>query len=82
MSTTTSIRLPPELRERVEHAEKTLHHGKNWIINRALDEYLKKLERHTLKKEADRQCHLLNEADKIDDTDIWLEQMQDTEGWV
>jgi hypothetical protein len=37
---TTSFRLPPELRQRLEETARRLGRGKNWIIVQALEEYL------------------------------------------
>ena len=48
-SSISSIRIPDELRYRLERTAKYLKKGKNWIIiNQALDEYLRKVDRETL----------------------------------
>lgn len=48
---TTSIRLPQPLRGQLESAAHALHQGKNWIITRALEEYLKNMEQKMREEE-------------------------------
>jgi len=57
-STTSSFRIPDELRLRLEEATLRLHKGKNWIINRALEEYLSRQGNEALREEARRQSLL------------------------
>ncbi|MGH9722060.1 MAG: CopG family ribbon-helix-helix protein [Bryobacteraceae bacterium] len=57
-STTSSFRIPGELRQRLEEAALRSHKGKNWIINRALEEYLIRHRREGLREEARRQSLL------------------------
>lgn len=54
-SMTTSIRLPPELKDQLDRASSVLHRGKNLIIVQALQDYLGKIEDRSLVKEAQRQ---------------------------
>ena len=55
---TTSIRLPSRLRARLEKRAKLQGRGKNWIITRALEEYLKVEEQEEFEREARRQSLL------------------------
>lgn len=76
---TTSMRIPPLMRDRLIYAEKLLQHSKNWILLQALEEYLSKLEETNLKAEARRQSLLANNT-PFDD-DAWFEAA-DHEGWA
>lgn len=76
-SVTTSIRLPTKLREQLENAAYTLHHGKNWIIVQALEEYLGKLNQKKLIADARKQSLL---ASQKEEDDAW-ESNTDTSGW-
>lgn len=49
---TTSFRLPPELRQRLEETARRLGRRKNWIIVQALEEYLAKRSDPTFREEA------------------------------
>jgi len=76
---TTSIRLSNELRSHLEKVAQSVHRGKNWIITKALEEYLDKIEKNSLLEEARRQSLLASQSDqKMDD---W-EQNTDTSGWI
>lgn len=77
--TTTSVRLPPQLVDQLEHACISLHRGKNWIIIRALEEYLSTLSKQSLMVEAKRQSILASKEDKKNET--WDEDT-DTSGWI
>lgn len=77
---TTSIRLPLPLREQLEKASHNLHRGKNWIITRALEEYLGKLNQSVLAEEASRQSRLASQI--VDKENEDCEQNTDTTGWV
>jgi len=79
-SITTSIRLSAELRARLEQVSQSLHRGKNWIINEALEEYLIKLEYDALASEAQRQSLLAGKSDQATD-ELWQDNT-DTSGWV
>lgn len=52
---TTSFRLPPELRQRLEETARRLGRGKNWIVVRALEEYLAKGDDRAFVEEARHQ---------------------------
>lgn len=78
-SITTSIRLNPDLRNKLEHASKVMHRGKSWIINHALQKYLSEIEMLSIAKEAKRQSLLARESDEKND-DSW-DDLQDTTGW-
>lgn len=77
---TTSIRLSPPLREQLEQASHALHRGKNWIITKALEEYLGKLNQKALLQEAQRQSLLASQTSGTEDKE-W-EQNMDTTGWI
>ena len=76
---TTSIRLSPELRERLERTASRLHRGKSWLITRALEEYLARRESGELREEARRQSELASAAAWADETH-W-ESDVDERGW-
>ena len=65
-SITTSIRLEPRLRRALELKAKRERRGKNWIISRALEDYLAHDERFDLAAEAKRQSLLAAEQDSDD----------------
>lgn len=54
-SITTSIRLTPRLRNALERKAKKEKRGKNWIISRALENYLEHDNQSELEAEARRQ---------------------------
>ncbi|MEM8868010.1 MAG: ribbon-helix-helix protein, CopG family [Verrucomicrobiota bacterium] len=54
-SITTSIRLTPKLRRALELKAKKEKRGKNWIISRALEDYLEQDAQAYLAAEAHRQ---------------------------
>lgn len=78
-SITTSIRLDPDLRDQLEHASHVLHRGKNWIIIKALQDYLLNVGTLELAKEARRQSVLAAQLDQ-EVEGLW-EQNQDVSGW-
>jgi predicted transcriptional regulator len=67
---TSSIRVPGALQNRLERTAKRLKKGRNWIINQALDEYLRKLDREALVAEARRQSLLARDAEAKNDDDF------------
>lgn len=77
--TTTSVRLPPKLLDQLENVSVTLHRGKNWIIIKALEEYLGHFNKQALIGEARRQSILASKEDQQYDT--WDEDT-DTSGWI
>jgi len=57
-SSTSSFRIPDQLKLRLETAARQTGKGKNWVINRALEEYLDRHSRAGLRQEARRQSLL------------------------
>ena len=80
-SITTSIRLSPTLRERLDNTAKKLHRGKNWIINHALIEYLEKIDRTELAQEAARQSKLASRSKRTKEEQAW-EKNIDSSDWT
>lgn len=78
-SSTSSFRIPEDLRIRLEETARHLKKGKNWIINRALQEYLEKAHREALAGEARRQS-LLASAITPEEEEFWQDQADDG-GW-
>jgi predicted DNA-binding protein len=84
---TTSIRIPAKVREELDEAAHSLHRGRNWIILRALEDYLSKLglDQKRLIKEARRQSLLANRSDQkkkvMKENQAW-EDDADTTGWT
>ena len=78
-SSTSSFRIPEELRIRLEETARYLKKGKNWIINRALEEYLEKTNGEALAAEARRQS-LLASAVTTEEEGFWQDQGDDG-GW-
>lgn len=66
MSDTTTVRLPPDLKSRLESVARQQSRCKSWIIQRALDEYLTRAMNNEISAEARRQCLAANKADKKD----------------
>ncbi|MGH8248473.1 MAG: CopG family ribbon-helix-helix protein [Gammaproteobacteria bacterium] len=54
-SSTSSFRIPQRLKAQLERAARRLNKKKNWIINRALEEFLQRHSRADLRAEARRQ---------------------------
>ncbi|MCW5976634.1 MAG: ribbon-helix-helix protein, CopG family [Bryobacteraceae bacterium] len=54
-TSTSSFRIPDDLRARLEETARRLNKGKNWILNRALKEYLDRHSREGFLHEARRQ---------------------------
>ena len=78
-SSTSSFRIPQDLRIRLEKTSRLLKKAKNWIINRALEEYLERTRREALAAEARRQS-LLASAITTEEEEFWQEQA-DSRGW-
>lgn len=78
-STTSSFRIPEDLRIRLEETSRYLKKGKNWIINRALEEYLAKNRLGALAAEARRQS-LLASAVTTEVEKFWQDEA-DEAGW-
>ncbi len=78
-STTSSVRLPNDLRSRLDKATRQLKWQKNKIITQALEEFLERIERKQFLEDARKQSMLASAASSNDD-DIWTE-LGDTDGW-
>lgn len=72
-SITSSFRISETLRLRLEATARHLGKRKNWIINRALEEYLAKTHRASLAKEARRQSLLASRVTTVDER-FWTGQ--------
>jgi predicted DNA-binding protein len=79
-SSTTSIRLPKELKRELERRARSTKRGKNWVIKEALELYLLGSSHDTLRAEARRQSLLVGKHQSKDDS-AWTEQAGETEGW-
>ena len=78
-SITSSFRISEELKIRLDQTSRHLKRGKNWVINRALEEYLEKVGRDALVAEAGRQSLLASEA-VTEDERFW-QKRADITGW-
>ncbi len=78
-SSTSSFRISEDLRIRLERTARHMGRGKNWLINRALEEYLNKLGGEALAAEARRQS-LVASGVTTKDEEFWQKQ-SDTAGW-
>lgn len=78
-ATTTSVRLPPELRQRLEDAAHRLGCGKNCIVVRALEEYLAKGDDRAFVEEARRQSVRASEG--VTPDQVFWEEAADTTDW-
>jgi predicted transcriptional regulator len=78
-SSTSSFRISEELRVRLERTARHLKRGKNWILNRALEQYLDREGADALSAEARRQS-LLASGTKTEDEKFW-EKRADTTAW-
>lgn len=76
---TTSIRLPSQVRKRLERVSHKLSRGKNGVILDALEDYFAKIEAVPFKEEAKRQSLLASGKDK-EEAPIW-ENNLDFEDW-
>ena len=75
-SSTTSVRLPLELKGKLERTARHLRKGKTWIVVQALEQYLQDKDREALAAEARRQSLLSNLA-----ADRYDAQMEDWPDW-
>jgi predicted DNA-binding protein len=78
-SSTSSFRISEDLRIRLERTARHLGKGKNWVINRALEEYLNRAGRDALAVEARRQS-LAASGVTTRDEEFW-EKQSDSTGW-
>jgi predicted transcriptional regulator len=69
-SSTSSIRIPDELKTQLETTARRMKKPKNWIITRALQEYLDRHNREAFLAEARRQS-LLASKKKWEDEEYW-----------
>jgi predicted DNA-binding protein len=78
-SSTSSFRISEDLRIRLERTARHMGRGKNWLINRALEEYLNKAGGEALTAEARRQS-LAASGVTTKDEEFWQKQ-GDIAGW-
>jgi len=78
-STTSSYRISEELQVRLEQTSRHLKRGKNWVINRALEDYLDKVGHDALASESRRQSQLASGV-VTEDEKFW-QKRTDTAGW-
>jgi predicted transcriptional regulator len=57
-SSTSSFRIPDDLRIRLDETSRRMNKGKNWIINQAVEQYLERHSQAGLREEAKRQSRL------------------------
>jgi predicted DNA-binding protein len=78
-SVTTSVRLEQKLAQRLERAAARLSRGKNWIVTKALEEYLAKVNQDDLAAEARRQSILVARTERRKKPDKFWDE--DVPGW-
>jgi predicted transcriptional regulator len=71
-SSTTSVRIPDDLKDRLESTARRMNKGKNWIIKEALAEYLQRHNMDLLRAEARRQSIAASKK-KWKDAKLWEE---------
>jgi predicted transcriptional regulator len=71
-SSTTSIRIPDDLKLSLESTARRMSKGKNWIIKQALTEYLQRHNMDLLRAEARRQSIAASKK-KWKDAKLWEE---------
>ena len=69
-SSTTSIRIPDDLKVRLDSTARRMNKGKNWIIKQALAEYLQRHNIELLQAEARRQSMAASKK-KWKDAKLW-----------
>ena len=69
-SSTSSFRIPDELKVRLDQAAERMKKRKNWIITRALEEYLARHSQEAFRAEARRQS-LAASAHQWKDEEFW-----------
>ncbi len=74
MSVQTSVKLPDELRARLDRAAELAARDRSALIIEALDQYLS---RFISPEEVARQCRAANEADASDDWEAFVEWPKD-----
>lgn len=76
---TTSSRLPPELRKRLEATGRRLGRGTSWIIVRALEEYLAKGDDQSFVEEARRQA--IRASEGVTPDEVFWEEAAEITDW-
>ena len=71
-SSTTSIRIPDDLKLSLEKTARRMNKGKNWVIKQALAEYLQRNNMELLRAEARRQSIAASKR-KWKDAKLWEE---------
>jgi len=74
MAVQTSVKLPDELRARLDRAAELMARDRSSLIIEALDQYLAGV---VSPEEVARQCHAANEADASDDWESFVEWPRD-----
>jgi predicted transcriptional regulator len=74
MSVQTSVKLPDELRARLDRAAALMARDRSAIIVEALDQYLASV---LSPEDIARQCHAANAADATDDWEAFIEWPSD-----
>ena len=69
-SSTSSFRISEELRHRLEITARSVNKGKNWVLTRALEEYLDRHSQVGLRAEARRQSQLASKSQGKDEA-LW-----------
>jgi predicted transcriptional regulator len=68
------------VRQQLDYLAHSLHRGKNWIVNQALQEFINRKHHTLLAQEARRQSLLASQSKTNEDEEGW-EQNIDTTGW-
>lgn len=76
---TTSFRLPPELRRRLEETARRLGRGKSWIVVQALEEYLARRGDAAFLEEARRQS--LRASRSVTPEEVFWEEASEITDW-
>jgi predicted DNA-binding protein len=78
-SSTSSFRISDDLKQQLETASRSMKKRKNWILTRALEEYLQRRSPSSPAAEARRQSLLVSRKDS-DDSAFW-ERLADDRDW-
>ncbi len=71
MSTTTSVRLDDEVKQKLDELSQQIHRPKNWIINQALSEFIDRNSVARMLEKARQQCLLANQQDDSAEASDW-----------
>ncbi len=66
MSTTITVKLDNEVKEKLDELSQQIHRPKNWIINKALTEYIDRNNLARVVEKARQHCLLANQQDESD----------------